>query len=70
MLVRVNKQPIEVTVETEEHQGIDWFKIAVSCVGSLSILSLMDYICNIFFHYHAFKFITPLTKLILWIIGG
>jgi hypothetical protein len=70
MLVKINKQPIEVVVPDEESEGINWIYLCVSTIGFMSILSLLDYISYIFVGIHALPFMHTITKFILHLIGA
>ena len=69
MLVKINKQPIEVSFEDKEEPTFSWIYLCVSGVGFMSILSLLDYISYLFTYHHAIPFIQPITKFILMLLG-
>ena len=70
MLIKINKQPIEVTAEDDEREGFPVIGLCVSAAAFTSILSLLDYIGAIFVGYHPLPFMQVVTKFILHIIGG
>ena len=69
MLVKINKQPIEVAYQEEEERSFSWIYLCVSGAGFMSILSLLDYISYLFTYHHAIPFIQPITRFILHLLG-
>jgi hypothetical protein len=53
MLIKINKQPIHVVEPDEKERDFSWVYMCVSTIGFTLILSLMDYICYIFFGTHS-----------------
>ena len=70
MLIKINKQPIEVSYEEESERGVQWFGLCISTIAFTSILSLLDYISYLFVGTHTIPFIKPVTQFILHLIGA
>jgi hypothetical protein len=64
MLIKINKQPIHVVEPDEEERDFSWVYMCVSTIGFTLILSLMDYICYIFFGTHPIPIMHFITNLI------
>jgi hypothetical protein len=64
MLIKINNKPIKVTKE-EDEKPFSPVYLGVTCVGYLLILSLLDYICYIFFHTPAIPFISWIWRFFL-----
>ena len=63
MVVKINQKPIKVYEDNEEEQPKGWIYVAVSSVGYLSILVLMDMICHIFLSSSPFPFLSWIWRL-------